>query len=411
MVSYLKQCYNPVQGGFGGAPRGSGPGQGLDFSGDFVYAVNCNGPGGLHVGDAVFTSDTETDGVEVVAEGMVDWGEEGHPPTFHGTPDDTALGAIIATCRWSMNPVTATLHDLDPHAEYRLQLLFYATDYAHGFDVLIDGVLLADDFSVQALRGGWDASNPQGNIGAFFRFDFTGRTAITISLDCSDLAVEADVAKCPAVLSGFTLERTSAVVRSDIGRSKAALKLVDDAYVKLPPMVLGESVSVTAWLQVGTLWDGAQGMTLFNSFQGTDCGDSDACRNAVGGTLERHPKGAWPPARFPEPHGPADADAERDPVLARLDNAALARDERLRSGAPCRRVTICPEHQHVAPREAVREPSLTRLAHPHNLVAEEADGARADEGVSRLIRRSELVPGLNEGHSLSLWSRRCSKDG
>jgi hypothetical protein len=39
---------------------------------------------------------------------------------------------------------------------------------------------------------------------------------------------------------------------------------------------------------VGTIFDGAEGIALFSSFQGTTCGDFDACRNAVGGTLDRH---------------------------------------------------------------------------------------------------------------------------
>ena len=125
------------------------------------------------------------------------------------------------------------------------------------------------------------------------------------------------------------------------------------------------------------------------------------------GALESHPEGARPPARLPEPGGPAAADAEGEPVRARIDYAALARHERLRGGAPCGRVAVSPEHEHLAAGEAVREPSLTRLAHPHHLVAEEAGGARADDGVSRLVRRPGLVsPGFECGPlTLSLESQ------
>ena len=40
-----------------GTFTGAGPGEGLDFSGTFVYAVDVRGPGGVTVGDATFTSD------------------------------------------------------------------------------------------------------------------------------------------------------------------------------------------------------------------------------------------------------------------------------------------------------------------------------------------------------------------
>jgi hypothetical protein len=81
---------------------GSGLEQGLDFFGHFVYAVNCYAriaPGELRVGDAVFTSDAETNGVTIDNSyggygGEFDWGSQ-HQPKFYGTPDDMALGTII----------------------------------------------------------------------------------------------------------------------------------------------------------------------------------------------------------------------------------------------------------------------------------------------------------------------------
>jgi len=47
---------------------GGDPGEGLDFTGDFVYAVDISGPGGVTVDDAVFTSDGTTPGFSVTAQ-------------------------------------------------------------------------------------------------------------------------------------------------------------------------------------------------------------------------------------------------------------------------------------------------------------------------------------------------------
>jgi hypothetical protein len=55
-----------------GAFYGSGAGQGLDFSGGFVYAVDVNGPVGQHItiGDAQFSDDINTTGVLVFSDNV-----------------------------------------------------------------------------------------------------------------------------------------------------------------------------------------------------------------------------------------------------------------------------------------------------------------------------------------------------
>jgi hypothetical protein len=66
-----------------------------------------------------------------------------------------------------------------------------------------------------------------------------------------------------------------------------ALMLVDDSYLQLESMTLGGAVAVSAWVRGGARW-GIEGFTLFSSFQSDTCGNTDACRNAVGQTLSSY---------------------------------------------------------------------------------------------------------------------------
>jgi hypothetical protein len=90
-------------------------------------------------------------------------------------------------------------------------------------------------------------------------------------------------------INALTLEQVDGVpAPSTTSTTDGALLLVDDAYIQLPEMVLGGAIAVSAWVKMGQMWDGNVGITLFNSFQTTTCGDSTACRNAVGETLDQN---------------------------------------------------------------------------------------------------------------------------
>ena len=81
-----------------------------------------------------------------------------------------------------------------------------------------------------------------------------------------------------------------------------ALFISDTSYVQLPTLTIGGAVAVAAWVRLtATRWEandirssppGAAdaGFTLFSTFQSESCGDSDACRNAAGETLN---SGGW----------------------------------------------------------------------------------------------------------------------
>jgi hypothetical protein len=193
------------------------------------------------------------------------------------------------------------MDNLVPGKRYRLQLLFrlspqFALDrgvcavsvttgrsatIAATFDPqsnmdwhqIARGAVIAAAFDPGRVQGG-----PTSDSAAFLRHDFVA------SEDTLFIALEGD-----PVLNAFTLEQLDGALESHTKIDEEhVVRLVDDAYFQLPQTTLGGSVAVSAWLQCGTIWDGTAGMTLFSSFQGTACGGSDACRNAVGGTLDRH---------------------------------------------------------------------------------------------------------------------------
>lgn len=70
------------------------------------------------------------------------------------------------------------------------------------------------------------------------------------------------------------------------------LMLKENAHLKLPPRVLGGSMSVSVWIKLGWLFQAALdgSFTVFNSFQRPaadimECTDKDACRNAIDNDL------------------------------------------------------------------------------------------------------------------------------
>jgi hypothetical protein len=286
----------------------------LDFEGDFIYAINFNGDAShatsaivgdtsLIIGDAVFTSDASTPGLTISQNTTA---ATGIATGVHFGPslDDTNLVLILTTIRYYETgfsnyddllesptgdrhgkSIIIQLEALHEQSIYSLQLLFNCEDpvWAVCFDVLVDDVLIAAQFDQATIQG----SAYSHVSAAFIRYSFTAyANTMTITLKTSDTG-------CPVgdpdpTVQALTLELITKPELYSGASLGSALRLVDDAYIQLPGAPLGGSVAISAWICVGTLWDGNQGITLFNSFQGTACGDSDACRNAVGDTLDRH---------------------------------------------------------------------------------------------------------------------------
>jgi hypothetical protein len=307
---------------------GADKGEGLDLAGEFVYALNIGGQDAVQVGDALFTSVQGAPGVQMKTDqmsgpyygsvvfgsgNMVSAEAGGHQdPLGVSIPctneDDVNLVNVLGTCMYLGEGVmcgagslcgdlTLTI-DLPVIAgeSYRLQLLFFCgggCPPTNQHDVIVDGVPIATDFSYQDLNGGGihgdfvSTSKIDGSHGVFLRHDLLAHSStVTVELDRSAYPQDASA----FWINGLTMEHMTWVPPTEVFKQLggAALSLVNDAYVSLPPMVLGGSVSVSQWVRLGTIFDGAEGITLFNSFQGTTCGDSDACRNAVGSNLDRH---------------------------------------------------------------------------------------------------------------------------
>ena len=53
-----------------GTFTGADPGEGLDFTGTFAFAIDIAGAGGQRIGDCAFTDDANTAGVAVTAENI-----------------------------------------------------------------------------------------------------------------------------------------------------------------------------------------------------------------------------------------------------------------------------------------------------------------------------------------------------
>ena len=297
---------NLIQGAFYGAA----PGQGLDFTGTFKYAVNLGGPGGMQIGDAQFTGSSTTQqftigffdtaspggmeldatpGLEITgaqqgsqsySDAEVWGGGGGWWSSIGRSSNDIALEVIMNIgfgTHSSHGCLRFVLSGLQPGVQYSLQLLPANFRDDRAYDVRVNDVLLIDNFCPLAIAGG-------AHVGCFIRYTFesVGETC-TIELDGGDVVSGGRIYPW---LQALTLEE----LIEHVAPIRPALRLVDDAYLQLPSMTLGGAIAVSAWVKVGTLWDGEVGITLFNSFESDGCLDTDQCRNALDGTLDR---GGW----------------------------------------------------------------------------------------------------------------------
>ncbi|MCS7304631.1 MAG: PEP-CTERM sorting domain-containing protein, partial [Thermoguttaceae bacterium] len=188
---------------------GGDPGEGLDFQGAIIYAVNIGGPGGLRIGDAYFTADTATPGLRINAENHApNWSS----PNYGSSPNDDVLETLMQSARWtetSTNPVgrysrgeavSLELAGLVPGQEYVLQLLFGNTGTGRGFDVVINDTLVLDNFSPAA----YGASDSVGVV-VTHRFEATS-SLLSIVLDGYPMSVQSPFSLPHPVLFALTLE-------------------------------------------------------------------------------------------------------------------------------------------------------------------------------------------------------------
>ncbi len=199
----------PAEVGYAGVFTGGDVGEGLDFEGNFIHAVNVRGPGNLTVGDAVFGTDSAP-GVTVQAQNeIIAWGGRN---SYGDSENDEALETVMHSIRWSAAPEAIHVNlELPPAAlgaRLKLQLLFAEKCCDRGWDINIEGIQRADDFSARVLQGGVSVLNN----GAVYTFVYTAMdTELSIVLG-GDSSAFADP---NAILSGLTLEQLSASEDSD----------------------------------------------------------------------------------------------------------------------------------------------------------------------------------------------------
>ena len=164
---------------------GGDPGEGLDLSGEFVYAVDIDGEGresaGFQVGDAVFTGDESTPGFRMTPTGR----QDNAPAEFGDTADDNNLESVVRSGAWVApgdNPPDSFLIELDVESgqEYLLQLMVVEGWNATApgirvFDVFVEDELIAADFDATAIAGVHSVTNGAGqtNAGAVISHSFT----------------------------------------------------------------------------------------------------------------------------------------------------------------------------------------------------------------------------------------------
>jgi hypothetical protein len=157
---------NTVFAGQLGVFTGGDAGEGLDLSGNFVYAINVGGPAAT-AGDAMFTDGSEagilggsTPGASITdANEIPAW----HAPAYGDSADDDGIETVATSIRWNVPPGLNIDLDVEAGAEYKVQLLFAENCCDRGFDITIEDELLVDNFNIPLTQDGI-ANTAQGVV-------------------------------------------------------------------------------------------------------------------------------------------------------------------------------------------------------------------------------------------------------
>lgn len=176
--------------------------EGLDLDGTFIYALNIGTPGAVGlIRDANFTADNVAGAKVTAVNEIASW----FPAEYGDTDNDNNLEKVMRSMRWSAAPSKpkVELANLIPGASYRLQLLFGEECCNRGFDVLVDGILVADEFSPPLVHNG-KANHAEG---AVVVTDFVAkRDKVTVILDGNGITT-ASINDHNPIINGLTLEQ------------------------------------------------------------------------------------------------------------------------------------------------------------------------------------------------------------
>jgi hypothetical protein len=172
---------NPVSGFY----TGGDPGEGLDFQGQFAYAIDLANPnmgGGQTIGNATFTPWQSTPGATIAADS-----DDSSVFQMGTTAADAALKSVVDTGRWengATDNITANLN-VQTGRQYLLQLIFQEGWNATApgirqFNIDVEGTRIATNFDITAVTGPQTrnmAATPQVNVantrGAVLKYNLT----------------------------------------------------------------------------------------------------------------------------------------------------------------------------------------------------------------------------------------------
>lgn len=198
---------------------GGDAGEGLDLTGNFVYAIDhaVEDVVGGQAGDANFTSEL-ADGLTVISGNKTAMWNSGI--LYGESPNDLVLADVMSSISWSdaaaaVSDVTVVYTNLVAGSAYKMQLLFAEQAWPRGFDVYVDDQLVADDFSPAFYQGaGFPITYPD-NRGVVLTHEFVARTNyVTFILDGKGTTTP-EFTDHNAIINGSTLELLGAAADTD----------------------------------------------------------------------------------------------------------------------------------------------------------------------------------------------------
>jgi len=179
---------------------GGDAGEGIDLDGKFVYAVNVGLVGAAgKVRDADFSAET-VPGFRIRSGANIGVFFNAN---FGDTDNDNRLEKVMQSIRHTP-PVDLSMSNLVVGATYKLQLMFGEGCCNRGFDILVDGILLVDDFGVLAAQGEIDGVE-RGTAGGLVSAEFVAKRP-TVTVVLSGQNVTPDLPDHNPIINGVTLE-------------------------------------------------------------------------------------------------------------------------------------------------------------------------------------------------------------
>ena len=196
---------------------GGDAGEGLDFAGNFVAAVNMAGPA-VAIGNASFNPSTSP-GANVTVNfvntiGPGGWGT----PNMGASADDAALNQVLNSINWSGtgagNDLTGTVTGLTPGRAYKLQLITFEACCANRhYGVTVNGDPVKYNFDQGQIQLN-AAGTTDATAGTVLTHSFTSTSdTMTFSLVAPDVGL----GDRNAILNGFTVEDLGVVGTASSG--------------------------------------------------------------------------------------------------------------------------------------------------------------------------------------------------